>query len=170
MIPQQNIAVFVVMTRKEGSKFSKLTAGVNDMVASLSSNHAYGKNWKGTADAINALASYTPTLKRGFVRLLTFIVTTAWALQAVFYSPLFLIDGCFSCNILGWPFATLRPYHSLLTKELRWKLSRFPLITYYFPAPYNQERTLFLNEYSNSEMYLIIKKPFHSLKNQTMSK
>ena len=44
MIPQQNIAVFVVMTRKEGSKFSKLTAGVNDMVASLSSNHAYGKN------------------------------------------------------------------------------------------------------------------------------
>ncbi|ETT02889.1 MULTISPECIES: D-alanyl-D-alanine-carboxypeptidase/endopeptidase AmpH [Providencia] len=44
MIPQQNIAVFVVMTRKDGSKFSKLTAGVNDMVASLSSNHAYGKN------------------------------------------------------------------------------------------------------------------------------
>ncbi|EKT61499.1 D-alanyl-D-alanine-carboxypeptidase/endopeptidase AmpH [Providencia sneebia] len=43
MIPQQNIAVFVVMTRKDSSKFSKLTAGVNEMVAALSFNHAYGK-------------------------------------------------------------------------------------------------------------------------------
>lgn len=43
MIPQQNIAVFVVMTRKDSSKFSKLTAGVNEMVAALSFNHAYGE-------------------------------------------------------------------------------------------------------------------------------
>nr|WP_282552199.1 D-alanyl-D-alanine-carboxypeptidase/endopeptidase AmpH [Providencia rustigianii] len=77
MIPQQNIAVFVVMTRKESSKFSKLTAGVNDMVASLSSNHAYGKNWKGTADAINALANYTPTIKTGFIHLVTLFVTVS---------------------------------------------------------------------------------------------
>lgn len=44
MIPQQNIGVFVVMTRKNSSKFSKLTVGVNDMVAALSANHAYGKH------------------------------------------------------------------------------------------------------------------------------
>ncbi|UFK94263.1 D-alanyl-D-alanine-carboxypeptidase/endopeptidase AmpH [Providencia rettgeri] len=44
MIPQQNIGVFVVMTRKDSSKFSKLTIGVNELVASLSSNHAYGKH------------------------------------------------------------------------------------------------------------------------------
>lgn len=44
MIPQQNIAVFVVMTRKENSKFSKLTVGVNELVAALSTNHAYGKH------------------------------------------------------------------------------------------------------------------------------
>lgn len=44
MIPQQNIGVFVVMTRKDSSKFSKLTIGVNDMVAALSANHAYGRH------------------------------------------------------------------------------------------------------------------------------
>ncbi len=44
MIPQQNIGVFVVMTRKDNSKFSKLTIGVNELVASLSANHAYGKH------------------------------------------------------------------------------------------------------------------------------
>lgn len=32
------------MTRKDSSKFSKLTVGVNDMVAALSANHAYGKH------------------------------------------------------------------------------------------------------------------------------
>ncbi|MCW2257424.1 D-alanyl-D-alanine-carboxypeptidase/D-alanyl-D-alanine-endopeptidase [Providencia alcalifaciens] len=44
MIPQQNIGVFVVMTRKDSSKFSKLTIGVNELVAALSANHAYGKH------------------------------------------------------------------------------------------------------------------------------
>ncbi|MDE9432172.1 D-alanyl-D-alanine-carboxypeptidase/endopeptidase AmpH [Xenorhabdus bovienii] len=39
MIPEQNIGVFVVMTRKEQSKFSRVTNGVNELVAALSRNH-----------------------------------------------------------------------------------------------------------------------------------
>ncbi|WP_086108826.1 D-alanyl-D-alanine-carboxypeptidase/endopeptidase AmpH [Xenorhabdus vietnamensis] len=39
MIPEQNIGVFVVMTRKEQSKFSNVTSGVNELVAALARNH-----------------------------------------------------------------------------------------------------------------------------------
>lgn len=39
MIPESNIGVFVVMTRKEQSKFSRVTSGVNELVAALASNH-----------------------------------------------------------------------------------------------------------------------------------
>ncbi|PHM45112.1 hypothetical protein Xmau_01320 [Xenorhabdus mauleonii] len=39
MIPEQNIGVFVVMTRKEQSKFSRVTNGVNELVAALARNH-----------------------------------------------------------------------------------------------------------------------------------
>lgn len=39
MIPEQNIAVFVVITRKEKSKFSPLPDGVNALVSELSKNH-----------------------------------------------------------------------------------------------------------------------------------
>ncbi|MDC9590813.1 D-alanyl-D-alanine-carboxypeptidase/endopeptidase AmpH [Xenorhabdus sp. XENO-10] len=39
MIPEQNIGVFVVMTRKEQSKFSRVTSGVNELVAALARNH-----------------------------------------------------------------------------------------------------------------------------------
>ncbi|OTA18167.1 hypothetical protein Xbed_03163 [Xenorhabdus beddingii] len=39
MIPEQNIGVFVVMTRKEQSKFSSVTNGVNELVAALARNH-----------------------------------------------------------------------------------------------------------------------------------
>ncbi|AOM41467.1 D-alanyl-D-alanine-carboxypeptidase/endopeptidase AmpH [Xenorhabdus hominickii] len=38
MIPERNIGVFVVMTRKEKSKFSSVTTGVNDLVAALAHN------------------------------------------------------------------------------------------------------------------------------------
>ncbi|PHM50753.1 D-alanyl-D-alanine-carboxypeptidase/endopeptidase AmpH [Xenorhabdus miraniensis] len=40
MIPEQNIGVFVVMTRKEQSKFSRVTSGVNELVAALARNHS----------------------------------------------------------------------------------------------------------------------------------
>ncbi|OKP04512.1 D-alanyl-D-alanine-carboxypeptidase/endopeptidase AmpH [Xenorhabdus eapokensis] len=39
MIPERNIGVFVVMTRKEQSKFSHVTSGVNELVAALARNH-----------------------------------------------------------------------------------------------------------------------------------
>ncbi|MDX7992519.1 D-alanyl-D-alanine-carboxypeptidase/endopeptidase AmpH [Xenorhabdus littoralis] len=39
MIPEQNIGVFVVMTRKEQSKFSRVTNGVNELIAALARNH-----------------------------------------------------------------------------------------------------------------------------------
>lgn len=39
MVPEQNIGVFVVMTRKEQSKFSRVTSGVNELVAALALNH-----------------------------------------------------------------------------------------------------------------------------------
>ncbi|MBD2801923.1 D-alanyl-D-alanine-carboxypeptidase/endopeptidase AmpH [Xenorhabdus sp. M] len=39
MIPEQNIGVFVVITRKEQSKFSRVTNGVNELVAALVRNH-----------------------------------------------------------------------------------------------------------------------------------
>ena len=39
MIPEKNIGVFVVMTRKDGSKFSPLPNGVNDLVRSLADLH-----------------------------------------------------------------------------------------------------------------------------------
>ncbi|MBI6550320.1 D-alanyl-D-alanine-carboxypeptidase/endopeptidase AmpH [Xenorhabdus lircayensis] len=39
MIPEQNIGVFVVMTRKDQSKFSRVTSGVNELVAALARNH-----------------------------------------------------------------------------------------------------------------------------------
>ncbi|NHB92134.1 D-alanyl-D-alanine-carboxypeptidase/endopeptidase AmpH [Photorhabdus cinerea] len=39
MIPEQNIGVFVVITRKQHSKFSSVTTGVNQLVAALSRNH-----------------------------------------------------------------------------------------------------------------------------------
>ncbi|PHM62102.1 D-alanyl-D-alanine-carboxypeptidase/endopeptidase AmpH [Xenorhabdus ishibashii] len=39
MIPESNIGVFVVMTRKEQSKFSRVTNGVNELVAALAQNH-----------------------------------------------------------------------------------------------------------------------------------
>ncbi|CDG16364.1 Penicillin-binding protein AmpH [Xenorhabdus doucetiae] len=39
MIPEQNIGVFVVMTRKEKSQFSRVTSGVNELVAALARNH-----------------------------------------------------------------------------------------------------------------------------------
>ncbi|SFU91318.1 D-alanyl-D-alanine-carboxypeptidase/endopeptidase AmpH [Xenorhabdus koppenhoeferi] len=39
MIPEKNIGVFVVMTRKEQSKFSRVTNGVNELVAALARNH-----------------------------------------------------------------------------------------------------------------------------------
>ncbi|MDC9597033.1 D-alanyl-D-alanine-carboxypeptidase/endopeptidase AmpH [Xenorhabdus anantnagensis] len=39
MIPERNIGVFVVMTRKEQSKFSRVTSGVNELVAALARNH-----------------------------------------------------------------------------------------------------------------------------------
>ncbi|KHD27259.1 D-alanyl-D-alanine-carboxypeptidase/endopeptidase AmpH [Xenorhabdus nematophila] len=39
MIPERNIGVFVVMTRKEQSQFSRVTNGVNELVAALSRNH-----------------------------------------------------------------------------------------------------------------------------------
>ncbi|PHM37279.1 D-alanyl-D-alanine-carboxypeptidase/endopeptidase AmpH [Xenorhabdus innexi] len=39
MIPEQNIAVFVVMTRKEHSKFHQVTKGVNELVTALAQNH-----------------------------------------------------------------------------------------------------------------------------------
>ncbi|MBC8954547.1 D-alanyl-D-alanine-carboxypeptidase/endopeptidase AmpH [Xenorhabdus sp. PB62.4] len=40
MIPERNIGVFVVMTRKEQSKFSRVTSGVNELVAALARNHS----------------------------------------------------------------------------------------------------------------------------------
>ncbi|PHM29720.1 D-alanyl-D-alanine-carboxypeptidase/endopeptidase AmpH [Xenorhabdus budapestensis] len=39
MIPEQNIGVFVVMTRKEHSKFHRVTKGVNELVTALAQNH-----------------------------------------------------------------------------------------------------------------------------------
>ncbi|EQB99861.1 D-alanyl-D-alanine-carboxypeptidase/endopeptidase AmpH [Photorhabdus temperata] len=39
MIPEQNIGVFVVITRKQRSKFSSVTTGVNQLVTALSRNH-----------------------------------------------------------------------------------------------------------------------------------
>ncbi|MDC9594056.1 D-alanyl-D-alanine-carboxypeptidase/endopeptidase AmpH [Xenorhabdus sp. IM139775] len=39
MIPEKNIGVFVVMTRKEQSQFSRVTSGVNELVAALARNH-----------------------------------------------------------------------------------------------------------------------------------
>ncbi|MBD2795906.1 D-alanyl-D-alanine-carboxypeptidase/endopeptidase AmpH [Xenorhabdus sp. 18] len=39
MIPEQNIGVFVVMTRKEKSQFSRVTSGVNELIAALARNH-----------------------------------------------------------------------------------------------------------------------------------
>nr|WP_314264059.1 D-alanyl-D-alanine-carboxypeptidase/endopeptidase AmpH [uncultured Moellerella sp.] len=44
MIPKQNIGIFVVMTRKDSSKFSKLTLGVNELTRALSKNNSYGKH------------------------------------------------------------------------------------------------------------------------------
>lgn len=39
MIPQQRIGIFAVISRKKGSKFSRLTEGVNDLTAALTINH-----------------------------------------------------------------------------------------------------------------------------------
>ncbi|WP_448511592.1 D-alanyl-D-alanine-carboxypeptidase/endopeptidase AmpH [Photorhabdus laumondii] len=39
MIPEQNIGVFVVITRKQHSLFSSVTTGVNQLVTALSKNH-----------------------------------------------------------------------------------------------------------------------------------
>ncbi|MDR0219258.1 MAG: D-alanyl-D-alanine-carboxypeptidase/endopeptidase AmpH [Enterobacteriaceae bacterium] len=39
MIPEQNIGVFMVMTRKEHSKFYEVTKGVNELVTALAQNH-----------------------------------------------------------------------------------------------------------------------------------
>ncbi|CDG20035.1 Penicillin-binding protein AmpH [Xenorhabdus poinarii G6] len=40
MIPEQNIGVFVVITRKEKSKFNRVTSGVNELVSALARNHS----------------------------------------------------------------------------------------------------------------------------------
>lgn len=39
MIPQQGIGIFAVISRKKGSKFTRLTHGVNDLTAALTINH-----------------------------------------------------------------------------------------------------------------------------------
>ncbi|RXK33188.1 hypothetical protein BBD39_02280 [Arsenophonus endosymbiont of Bemisia tabaci Asia II 3] len=39
MIPHQRIGIFAVISRTKGSKFNRLTEGVNDLTAALTINH-----------------------------------------------------------------------------------------------------------------------------------